>query len=159
MKLEGASLAGYQTISIVGIRDRRIMQDPMKWIDQMSAYVGNKLKKLIAGEDYTFAIKPYGWNAVSGKDEEPGSFVPRELGIVLVVTAKTQALATKVAKVFNPYLLHFPVKLDELLPSYAFPFSPAEIERGPIYEFRLNHVAALQDPLELVTIGYNVIGE
>ncbi len=36
------------------------------------------------------------------------------------------------------------------LPSYGFPFSPAEIERGRVYEFRLNHVVEVDDPLELV---------
>jgi hypothetical protein len=36
------------------------------------------------------------------------------------------------------------------LPSYAFPFSPAEIERGPVYEFMLNHVVHVDGPHEIV---------
>jgi hypothetical protein len=36
------------------------------------------------------------------------------------------------------------------LPSYGFPFSPAEIERGTVYQFYLNHVVIVEDPLELV---------
>ena len=158
MKLEGASLAGYQTISIVGIRDKRVMNDPEKWINQMTQYVSNKIKKINIQGEYSYSIKPYGWNAVSVENIEIGSYIPRELGVILVVTAETQELATKVAKVFNPYLLHFPVELDEMLPSYAFPFSPSEIERGPIYEFRLNHVVELNAPLELVRFEYRDIG-
>ena len=157
MKLEGASLAGYQTISIVGIRDRRVMQNPMAWIGQMSAYVDQKLKKLNLPQEYAYDMKPYGWNAVSGITIEPGTFVPQEIGLILTVTASTQELATKVAKVYNPYLLHFPVKMDEQLPSYAFPFSPAEIERGPIYEFRLYHVLELDRPLEAVKMVFETI--
>jgi hypothetical protein len=35
------------------------------------------------------------------------------------------------------------------LPSYAFPFSPAEIERGPSYEFVLNHAVIVESESEL----------
>lgn len=157
MKLEGASLAGYQTVSFVGIRDRRIMKNPMAWVKQMSSYVDSKLRNLNLPQEFTYEIKLYGWNAVSGALIEPGTYAPLEIGLMLTVTAQTQELATKVAKVFNPYLLHFPVRLDELLPSYAFPFSPAEMERGPIYEFRLFHVLELDRPLDAVRIVYETI--
>ena len=36
------------------------------------------------------------------------------------------------------------------MPSYAFPFTPAEIERGQLYEFKLNHVVETKDAHELV---------
>jgi hypothetical protein len=36
------------------------------------------------------------------------------------------------------------------MPSYAYPFTPAEIERGQVFEFRLCHVAETRDGLELV---------
>ena len=36
------------------------------------------------------------------------------------------------------------------MPSYAFPFSPAEIERGQVFEFHLNHVVHTTSPFELV---------
>ena len=36
------------------------------------------------------------------------------------------------------------------MPSYAFPFSPAEVERGAVYAFHLNHVVETDGPFELV---------
>jgi hypothetical protein len=39
------------------------------------------------------------------------------------------------------------------LPSYGFAFSPADVERGRVYEFALNHVVET-DPLELVRIEW-----
>ena len=48
------------------------------------------------------------------------------------------------------YFFHFPLVLGKDLPSYGFPFSPSEIERGRVYEFHLNHVLAVDDPLALV---------
>ncbi|QQO10157.1 acyclic terpene utilization AtuA family protein [Breznakiella homolactica] len=159
MKLEGASPSGYQTVSLVGIADRRIMSDPWRWINSMKDHVQKRLDRIGLSGGYSYAFKPYGFNAVTGEDLAPGSFVPKEIGLIFIVTADTQELATKVAKVFNPMLLHYPVNQDEQLPSFAFPFSPAEIERGLIYEFRLNHVVHLADPLELVTIEYTDIGK
>jgi hypothetical protein len=80
--------------------------------------------------------------------------------MLLTVTAKTQGLATQVAKVFNPFLLHFPADYDaesgahEQLPSFAFPFSPVDCPRGAAYEFKLHHVVDVDDPLELVRFEY-----
>ena len=42
------------------------------------------------------------------------------------------------------------MRLTKELPSYAFPFSPAEIERGQVFEFFLNHVVEVTSPDELV---------
>ena len=65
-------------------------------------------------------------------------------------TADTQEMATQIAKACNPYFFHFPIDRDKELPSYGFAFTPADIERGPVYEFRLNHVVEVDDPMELV---------
>ena len=48
----------------------------------------------------------------------------------------------------NPYLLHHPLTANEATPTFAFPFSPAEIPRGPLYEFCINHVMVLDDPMD-----------
>jgi hypothetical protein len=34
------------------------------------------------------------------------------------------------------------------MPTFAFPFSPAEIDRGAAYEFVLHHVMELADPMD-----------
>lgn len=160
MKLEGSSPAGYQTFSLVGIQDRDIMKDPEAWLGRLSGFVEEKLLKmgLKKERDYHYTLRPYGYNAVSGRPA-PQGYVPHELGVMLTVTADTQERATQVAKVFNPYLLHFPVHLNRQLPSFAFPLSPAETERGLIYAFRLYHVVSLDDPLELCRITTEVIGK
>jgi hypothetical protein len=164
MKLEGAACAGYQNISLVGIANRKVMADPEKWIRNISAHVEKYLKKLeIPHEDYSFNFKAYGYNAVIEGPPPAGTPPPREIGMLLTVTAKTQEQATQVAKVFNPFLLHFPADYDadtgahEQLPSFAFPFSPVDCPRGATYEFKLYHVVDVDDPLELVRIQYEEV--
>ncbi|XCP85781.1 acyclic terpene utilization AtuA family protein [Roseburia hominis] len=161
MKLEGSKMAGYQNISLVGIADREIMLEPKKWVDNVSAYVQNLLDRNgFLRESYSFNFKMYGYNAVVDSLNADDDYVPREIGVLLTVTADTQELATQIAKEFNPYLLHFPVELTNdktLLPTFAFPFSPVDCSKGPIYEFCLHHVVEMEDSLELVNIVYQEI--
>ena len=101
-------------------------------------------------KDYDISLRAYGWNALTGQTPEKGTPPPREVGMMLVVTAETQKKATKIAKVCNPYFFHFPLNVEKPLPSFGFPFSPAEVERGEIYEFKLNHIVETESPFELV---------
>ena len=150
IKLEGSSLSGYQTVTVVGLRDRKLMRAPEKWLQMMNGYVQNKMKKYaLDPRSYSIDFKMYGYNALAPASE---GYVPEEIGLVMIVTAKTQALATRIAKIYNPYLLHFPVQLDAQLPSFALLFSPAEIEKGAVYEFRLHHAVDVDDELELFQI-------
>lgn len=155
MKLEGASAVGYQSICLVGIADRMVMADPEKWIRNISAHVDKYIRKNgISPDDYSFNFKAYGYNAVIAGPVPEGTPPPREIGMLLTVTAKTQEMATQICKIFNPYLLHFPADFITQLPSFAFPFSPADCPRGRTYEFKLHHVVEVDDPLELVEFKY-----
>jgi hypothetical protein len=69
------------------------------------------------------------------------------LGVLGLVTAQTQAIAAEIGKLINPWVLHFPLTASEELPTFAFPYSPATTDRGPLYEFALNHVLHLADPM------------
>lgn len=157
LKLEGAGPVGYQTISLVGIKDKSVLSDPEAWIHELSKNVIAEIEELgIPKEKYSFSLRPYGWNAVSD-GAIPEHYIPNEIGILLVVNATTQQLATKIAKIFNPKLLHFSLNKYEPMPSFAFPFSPAEIERGPIYEFKLHHVLEVEDFFDYICIEYNEV--
>jgi hypothetical protein len=72
---------------------------------------------------------------------------PVEVGVLLIITAQTQAIAAEIGKLANPHLLHYPLTDDEELPTFAFPYSPAQSDRGAFYEFALNHVMELDDPM------------
>src|SRR5258707_11166875 len=75
-----------------------------------------------------------------------------------VITAPTQELANEMAKACNPYLFHTPLRPNTEMPSYAFPFTPAETPRGQVYEFLLNHVVHTQDGFELVRTRWADLG-
>ena len=152
MKLEGAGGGPFQTIMLVGIEDPAVMADLDGFLGRMGHALRQRVARTLgpAAESVGISLRPYGWNAVSGRPVPAGAAPPREIGLLFVATARTQALATEAAKVCNPYFFHFPVREGKELPSYAFPFSPAEIERGQVFEFHLNHVVEVASPFELV---------
>ena len=152
MKLEGASGSGYQTIMLVGIQDRGVLAEIERFVAHMHDALTARVRETMgarAGE-FDISIRPYGWNAVDGTPVPAGTSPPREIALLFVATAATQAIATQIAKTCNPWFFHLPLNQGEELPSYAFPFSPAEIERGRVFEFKLNHVVHTTDGMELV---------
>lgn len=150
MKLEGSGGVGYRTMVFSAIADPKIMAQVGTWLERLRARLHAGIGSVlgIAPDAYHLEIRPYGWNALSPwqGDDAPA---PQEVGFMTLVTAQTQALATEIAMFANPTLLHFPLNPEDPLPSFAFPFSPAEVELGRLYEFKLNHVVALADPSEL----------
>ncbi len=143
VKLEGARVAGYQTVSLTLVRDAHYVANIDNWLTKIIREV------LDPARDGSFEVefRQIGKNATLGA-LETSEVTPAEIGVLTIVTADTQARATEIAKLLNPALLHLPLTAEEPMPTFAFPFSPAEIERGPLYEFCLNHVLTLDDPMQ-----------
>lgn len=160
MKLEGASSGDFQTIMLVGIQDRAVLADIDRFVAQMHTYLVGRIKETMGHrvKQFDISLRPYGWNAVSGIVIGSPTPAPREVGLLFVATAETQELATQIAKTCNPAFFHMPLDIDTELPSYAFPFSPSEIERGQVFEFKLNHVVYVDKPDELVRTVFSNTG-
>lgn len=149
-KLEGARIAGYETLSLVGIRDPAILDQLDVWAGLLRGVIEERVRTALGREphEYGLALRFYGAYAVLGPlDRAVGP--AREVGLLCKVLAADQATATAIAKTANPYLLHLPLPGMERLPSFAFATSPAEVERGPSYKFVLNHVIEMDTATEL----------
>jgi hypothetical protein len=159
VKLEGAGVVGYQSLAIAGIRDPEVLGAIEVWTATLRGFLTAKIGDVLGLtiDDYDLEIRCYGWNAVLG-DLDPDPRPPREVGVVLLVTAHHQETATKIVKLANPYLLHMPIPGTEHLPTFAFMASPAEIERGPLFEFFLQHVVSVQSPGELFRTVLTEVG-
>jgi hypothetical protein len=155
MKLEGASAGQYQTLLIVGIADPKVLAAPQVFHDHMLLRLKERVKNALGLEEneYGISLRMYGYNGLSGRPQPEGA-VPLEIGLMGVFTAKTQELANEIAKACNPYFFHMPIRVGLELPSYGWAFTPAELDRGPVYQFVLNHVVSVDDPLELVRTTY-----
>ncbi|MFE7071582.1 acyclic terpene utilization AtuA family protein [Streptomyces sp. NPDC057620] len=150
VKLEGARVTGYETVSFTGIRDPYIVANIDRWAALLRAILTERVAQTLGltDDDYGLDIRLYGHNAIL-EDIDPDSGPPREVGVMLLVNAPSQATATAIAKVANPLMLHLPLPEMEYLPSFAFATSPAETQRGAAYEFVLNHVVDVDSPTGL----------
>ncbi|MBS7526380.1 acyclic terpene utilization AtuA family protein [Fusibacter paucivorans] len=155
MKLEGARASGHQAITLVGIADELVLKDPDTWMNNLVNHVDQYVKQTgIPETDYSYDIRAYGYNGVVNWPKDYDYPMPREIGVMLTVTAKTEEIAIQITKTFNPFLLHFPADFKKQLPSFAFAFSPSHVYKGQTYEFMLNHIVEIDDPLELVKFEY-----
>jgi hypothetical protein len=146
VKLEGARLSGFQTVSIVLVRDPRYVENIRDWCDDIETKCTAKANDRVGGE-FQIELRLIGVDATLGAlDTNPN--VGSEVGVMGIVTAETEALSREVAKMLNPYLLHHPLTENEEMPTFAFPFSPPEMPRGAVYEFCVNHVLEIDDPMD-----------
>lgn len=153
VKLEGARGAGFQTVIMSLLRDDHYVANAQVWADDIvgkcSAKACDRLD--LTSDDFTIEIRLMGQTASFGTLETK-HVTPTEVGAIGIVTAKTESLSNEIAKLLNPYMLHHPLTLEEEVPTFAFLFSPAEMPRGEIYEFSLNHVLQLDNPMDAFSI-------
>jgi hypothetical protein len=149
VKLEGARIAGFQTILMVLLRDAHYVANAQIWCDDIIAKHATKVADRLGLDPATWhaELRIIGQNANLGTLEQRTSDAT-ELGVLAILTAPDQATANTLGKMMNPYLLHHPLTQEEEQPTFAFPFSPAEIDRGAAFEFVLHHVMALVDPMD-----------
>ena len=162
VKLEGAELAGYQTIIVGGIHDPFLLRQLDSWLEKVRAYieetVARVLKNQVTRDDYQLTFHVYGRDGVMGT-LEPDRTIHKEVGIVFEVTASTQQLSTTVAELSRQPLLHYPIaEWSGATTNLACLHNPAHIERGAVYQFNLNHVVLPHSPQEMFRTKFVEIG-
>ena len=156
VKLEGAELAGYQSIVIGAIRDPIIIRQLDDWLgrmkERMSLRIRDAFGGLEMGQDYSVFFRVYGRNGAMGT-LEPVTTPAHEVCLIIEVTAPDPDLAGQLAESAHHLALHFPVpEWHGLISVLAFPYSPAVLHRGATHRFNMNHVVEPADPFEMFPI-------
>lgn len=148
VKLEGARVAGYQTTILAILRNAHYVRNARAWVDRLSGFLQGEIETRmgLTEGDYNIEFRLIGVDAALGALENRAGD-PVEIGVLGIITARSQAEAAEIGKLINPFVLHYPLTDDEELPTFAFPYSPATTDRGALYEFALNHVMQLEDPM------------
>lgn len=148
VKLEGAALAGYQSVGIATVRDPVILRQFDSWRERLEVRIHERLHEVYAGAppSYEFRMRVYGGDPVRGREAD--GWRPRELCMLFDLTAETQELASTMALTARHVFLHHPVpEWSGLMCTAAMPYSPHVIDRGAVHRFTFNHVLRLPDPL------------
>ena len=159
IKLEGAELVGYQHIIIGGVRDPIILRQLDSWLAAMLDKMKERVQEIFSGavgpDDYSIHVRVYGRDGVMGRLEPSNQEIGHEVGIIFTITAKEESISATIAKSFAHLALHFPVpEWGGLITGMAYPYSPAETNRGAAYRFNLNHVVLPDNPCEMFPIDY-----
>jgi len=157
IKLEGAEKVGYQSIVLGGVRDPFILRQLDSWFEGMLIATKDRFTAIYGAEihrKYSLQLRVYGRNGSMGKMESDCQ-LGHEVFVIIEITAESQELASSLAKSASHITLHYPIpEWSGLITGFAYPYSPSEIDRGPVYQFNLNHIAEPDFPNEMFRMEY-----
>ena len=151
VKLEGAELAGYQSILMGSIRDPFIIRQIDDWVERLKTRINARVR-MVFGEAldgrWQLGVHIYGKNGTMGPLEPIKETRSHELCLVFELTAPTQELANSLAGITRHQALHLPIpQWSGLITAVALPYN--YLERGAVYRFNMNQVVEPDDPFEM----------
>jgi hypothetical protein len=163
IKLEAAELVGYQHIIVGGVRDPYILRQLDTWLAAMIERMKERVLEIFDGkvgtDEYSIHCRVYGRDGTMGPaDPKRNEPPPHEVGLVFTVTAATEEISAVVSKSFAHLACHYPIpEWSGLITGIGFPYSPANINRGPAFRFSLNHVVLPDDAHEMFPTEYREV--
>lgn len=159
IKLEGAERVGYQSVILAGVREPFILRQLDEWLAAMQAKFAVRVQELFNGaigpEDYKIRVRVYGRDGVMGKLEPRAKEIGHEVGLLFTITTDRQETSHAIAQTLSHFALHFPIpEWRGLISGLAFPLTPPELDKGPVYRFNLNHVVVPENPMEMFRTEY-----
>ncbi|GAA5235710.1 acyclic terpene utilization AtuA family protein [Verticiella sediminum] len=150
IKIEGVRQRGWSTVILGAVRDPYILAGLDDWLAQLDEITRIRLSNTIGEQPYEIVTRVYGRNGVMGELEPTPNVAGHEVFILWDVISGSQALSHSIASSVSHLAVHNPIpKWKGLISGVAFPYSPSEIDRGPVYEFHMNHVLVPQTPTSL----------
>lgn len=154
VKLEGARRRGYRTITVAGVRCPTMVAR----IDTLLADAKAAALAYFDAPDLDVQFHVYGRDGVMRGLERVRKTSSHELGLVIEAVAHEQSLAHAAAHFISGTLLHvsFP-GMYNTAGNLAFPYSPSEVDAGPVYEFSAYHLLKTVSPTALFPIHYEAL--
>jgi hypothetical protein len=158
IKLEGVRQVGYSTIVMGGVRDPYILAQMDSWLAQLDENIRTRISNTVGNRSYEIVTRVYGRDGVMGALEPQRQVGGHEAFILWDVISESQELSRSIATSLSHMAVHNPIpKWHGLISGVAFPYSPPEIDRGPVYEFHLNHVLMPDSPTSLFRTEYEEV--
>lgn len=143
LKLEGAELKGYRTVTIAGTCDPMVIARLDELENGVRQAVRANLKGVVAEKTYQLIFRRYGLDAATFV-KPAHSVLPHEIGLVIEVIAPTQQQADNILSLARSTALHQAFEGRKATAgNLAFPFSPSDLSGGAVYEFSLYHLMEL----------------
>ena len=146
IKLEGAKIVGYRSITVMGLRDPILLSQ----LDDVLNYVRTEVAKALPDESSqcTIIMHEYGRNGIMQSLESYDGPSAHEVCVIAEVTGPTQEIAQLVTNRVRTTLLHYhyPGRIATS-GNIGMPFTPLEIPLGPVCAFNVYHLMDITDPI------------
>lgn len=153
IKLEGARLIGYRTISIAGARDPIMIEKIDEIIEGVKERVRDNFKD--KNWDYYLNINIYGRNGVMGSIEPSPKITSHEIGVVIEAVGESQHKADTICAFARSSMLHFGYEGRKATAgNLAFPYSPSDFHAGEVYNFSIYHLMEVDNMESIFKINY-----
>ncbi|GBG95684.1 3-methylaspartate ammonia-lyase [Ligilactobacillus salitolerans] len=157
VKLEGAKVVGYRSITVMGLRDPILIDQ----VDDALTYVKEETQKELPQEcaQSQIIFHPYGKNAtmknLESLTDEPG----HEMCVIAEVASPTQEMAQLVVNRIRTTLLHYgyPGRIATS-GNIGMPFTPLEIPLGKVCQFNIYHLMQINDPVAQFPVTIQEVG-
>ena len=148
VKLEGAGKVGEKYIGIAGIRDPYTIKN----IDKVIELARAQVEAMAAGRPYFLDFKVFGKNGVLGDMEPVKETKSHELCVVVEGIAATSEFAEQVTSMATRQLFY--ARLPEVKGTAGTTSYVVDemLRATPAYEWTINHVIEVDDPLELFEV-------
>jgi len=155
--LEGAGLAGWRTITVLGVRNPVMISQ----IDEILTEAKRREEERFQSEGrFGVYYHVYGKNGVLGDYEPEKGITSHELGIVVDVVGESQQLAHEVCEDLALRIAFWRYKgRTTTAGNVAYLFSPNVVDVGEAFTTAIYHQMALEDPLELFPMAIESVKE
>jgi len=144
IKLEGAKIVGYRSITVMGIRDPILVSQ----LDDVLDYVRNQVSVELENEfnQSELIFHQYGKNAIM-KHWELETNPGHEVCVIAEVASPTQEMAQLLVNRVRTTLLHYgyPNRIATS-GNIGMPFTPLEIPLGEVCQFNVYHLMEITNP-------------
>lgn len=155
VKLEGSGKVGERYLGMAGIRDPYTIKN----IDKVIQWAKDQVEERFAGKEYHLSYRVFGKNGVMGDLEPIKETKSHELLVVVEGVAPTDAVAEEVTLIGTRQIFY--ARLPEVkgtAGTAAFILDEV-IKAPPAYEWTMNHVVTVDDPMELFKVNMITVGE
>ncbi len=154
VKLEGSGKVGERYLGMAGIRDPYTIKN----IDKVIEWAKSQVKERHPNSEYHLSYRIFGKNGVMGDLEPIKETKSHELLVVVEGVAPDKKVAEEVALIGTRQIFY--ARLPEVkgtAGTAAFVLDEV-VEVSPAYQWTMNHVVAVDDPLELFPVKMIEIG-
>jgi hypothetical protein len=155
IRLEGAELVGYRSITVAWTRDPVLISQIDDYIARVRTRVNQIVRETLGDLEFQLFFRLIGKDAVMGPREPVKTISSHEVGIILEAIAGTEEDSATIVATARQAIKnsHYPGKLcDE--GCVTFPYSPSDIRVGAVYRFGVWHVLQPADPEKMFPIEY-----